>query len=362
MPDFGPPITTGPLTIQPPDANLDLDAGIGQRDATFRFDLVDGITGQVLRELTPLVGASLSHDTSRVIKRQLNLQLGTSDTAMVDVVNNRVLPYMVFGNGDEYPLGRYLFTDASREQFTSGQLGSFALTDEMFLVDQQLERGINARGRSTTAVIQDILAGLPVTYDLEASPFFSAESWGVGTGRGQVLEALSVTGDYFSPWFGNDTKLHFVRSFDPGTSVPDFNFDSGNKVIRAPIVQTDDLLTAPNRFVVISNAADSPALAAVGRADVPNSAPHSIPNRGFVVSLVLDLQLSNAAQAGAVAQNMANRLTLFERVQLTTAPDPRHDSYDVVVWQDELWLEIGWSMQLMEGASMNHSLRKAYTQ
>lgn len=349
------------LTTIPHDPLLDLDPWVGQRQATFRFERIDGVTGGPLGQLNPVRGANLTHDTTRTIKRQLNMTLGVRDTAAVNPINERVDVFMVFPSGVEYPMGRYLYTDVSREKWTSGSISSCILNDEMFLVDQEVEAGVNGRGINVAMVIQDVLFGLNVTLDLEPTPFTSAESWPVGTNRGSILDSLALSGDYFSPWFGNDGNLHFIRAFDPITQVPTMDLDAGNRVMRVGIVESDDLLLAPNRFVVISNAADDSNTAVVGSADVPVSAPHSIPNRGFVIQKTVDLQLTNSSQATAVAQNLAIRQTIFERVTLTTPPDPRHDSYDVIKWQDELWLELAWSMTLMEGGTMSHLLRKTYS-
>lgn len=348
------------LTTLPPDPLLDLDPWVGQRQATFRFALTNAISGEVLGDIHPIRSASLTHDTSRTIKRQLSLALGVADTAAINPISERIDVYMLFPNGAEYPLGRYMFTDASRQVFTSGKLGQMALNDEMFLVDQQITVGINGVDKNVATVIAKTLKDLPITYTLPATEYLCAEAWGLGTGRGQVLEALSVTGDYFSPWFGNDGQMHFIRTFFPTNAVADFDFDAGNKVMRESILETDDLLTAPNTFIVVSNAAEDPTLEVVGRYDIPHTAPHSFAQRGFVIAQVENLQLSTAAQATAVAQNLGIRRTIFEQVSLTTAPDPRHDSYNVIVWQGEKWLELAWSLALVEGGTMNHNLRRAY--
>lgn len=347
------------LTTFPPHPILDLDAGVGQRSCTFRFDLINGVTGQHLGEINPVRAATLTHDTTRTIKRQLTFPLGAVDLAAINTVTDRVLVILVLADGEEWPLGRYMFTDDSRVEYTSGELGAMALSDEMFLVDQEIESGISGIDQPVQAVVLDAMSGLPVTVEMEASPFMSAEAWGVGTGRGQVLEALSVSGDWFSPWFGNDTHMHFIRTFDPATRVPDFNLDAGFRVVREGIVKTSDLLTAPNRFVVISNVSQTD-VPIVGTADVPINAPHSIPNRGFVITKTVQLQLQSQSQATSVARGLANRQTIFERVNLTTPPDPRHDSYNVIKWQGDLWLELAWSMSLIEGGGMNHVLRKSY--
>jgi hypothetical protein len=358
-------VTRGALTNITGEAHHTFSPWVGQRSATFRFELVDGTTGQFLGELHPTRGASLTHDTTRTIKRSLQLSLGAADTAAVNPVRDRIDVYMVFNQEEphEHPLGRYMFVDNSRQLWTSGRLSDPALVDEMFIVDQALERGLANDGKPVETLIRQVMAdsGSGLGYTLESSPYVSAEAFRAGMYRGQVLESLALTGDYFSPWVGNDRHLHFIRAFDPAKRVPDFDFDTGAQVYRNGIIETDDLLTAPNRFVVISNAATDPSLPVVGTADVLATAPHSIANRGFVVTSVNDLQVTDNLQATAVATNLAIRKTVFERVSLSTPPDPRHDSYNVVRWQGELWLELAWSMALMEGGQMNHLLRKAYT-
>lgn len=349
------------LTTFPHDPLLDLEPWVGQRQCTYRFERVNGVTGEVLGQLYPLRGATLTHDTTRTIKRQLSLNLGAVDSAVVEPLTDRILPFMVFPNGAEYPLGRYIFTDQSREVFTSGKLASMALNDEMFLVDQEIITGVNSLGRGIPVVVQEVLNTLPISYTMEASSFSSNSSWSIGTGRGALLEDLATQGDYFSPWFGNDSKMHWIRSFDPADGrLPDFDFDAHRTVLRQGIVETSDLLTAPNKFIVISNAPTDTTTQVVGIADIPPNAPHSFANRGFIIARTEDLQVLDANQAQAVAQNFANRQTIFERTTLSTPPDPRHGSYNTIRWQGDLWLELAWSMTLVEGGAMGHLLRKAY--
>lgn len=352
------------LTLFPPDPILDLDPWVGQRQCTWKFHLVDGVTGENRGEIHPLRGASLSHDTSRTIKRQLQLTLGKEDTAYVNPIRDRILLTQVFPNGQTYPLGRYMFTDMSRQVYTSGKIAQVALNDEMFLVDQESPVGISGGegfGSGVEELIAKVLEGLPVTFRLESSGQPSVASWSAGTARGSMLESLAVTGDYFSPWFDNNGVMRFIRSFNPADKIPDLDWDQGNQVIRANIVETDDLLIAPNTFLVVSNSPDETSSPITAIASVPPSAPNSIANRGFMILEQQDLQLASDAQAEAVVTNLVNRQTIFERVTLTTPPDPRHDSYNVVRWQGELWLELGWSMSLVEGGEMNHLIRKGYT-
>lgn len=358
------------LTNFPFDPLLDLAPWKGQRQASFRFELVNRVSGIRQGDINPLRGASLAHDTGRVIKRQLTIGLGARDAAIVNPVTDEIHVFMTFPGGSEYPLGEYIFTDASYQKFTSGRLGNLVLSDKMFIVDQQLERAFSARidnmaeglnnKLSISLCITRALADLPILYDIEETPFATINSWAAGAMRGQMIESLCLDGDYFSPWFGNDGVMHFIRAFNPATQIPDFDWDEGNQVIRSSISESSNVLTAPNRFVVISNAPEDNRTPTFGSADVPVNAPHSIEHRGFVIAQVTDLQALTSVQCQAIANNLVQRQTVFETTTLTTAPDPRHDSYNVIQWQGELWLERGWSMALVEGAPMSHTLRKAY--
>lgn len=368
------------LTTFASDSRFDLPAWVGQRQGTFRFALVDGVTNQPLRDLHPLRDSTptLSHDTSRTIPRSLRLELNAEDTATLDPINNRVLLYMVTGSV-QWPLGRYMFIDSSKQRFSSGQLGSLSLVDEMFIVDQAMETGFSALATTSTSVsgfgetivsletadqtARRLLAPLDVNFLLEGTPFSSIGSWPVGTSRAQILKNLATDGDFFNPWFDNNGVLRLKRTFDPARQVPDFDFDSDNKVIAGSIVETDNLLQAANRVVVVSNGVVSDENTTgpiVGRFDVPSSAPHSLLNRGFTIADVREIQVESIIQATAIARNIAFNSTAFEFVELSTPPDPRHDGYNVIRWNSRLWLETAWIMELRQGGEMRHALQRIY--
>jgi hypothetical protein len=158
----------------------------------------------------------------------------------------------------------------------------------------------------------------------------------------------------------NAGEFQMVRTVDPATAVPDFDYDLANNVKRDTITRTTDILDAPNRFIVISNSGDAANTPIVGTYDVPNTAPFSVVQRGFVVPSVVDLQSNATTQATAMARNLGLRKTVFDRVTLDTMLDPRHDSYNVIHFLGENWLELGWTMNLFPGGAMQHVMRKGY--
>lgn len=371
------------LTNFPFDPLLDLAPWVGQRQATFRFELINGVSGEHLGDINPIRSRpQLTHDTTRTVKRQLTLSLGKADTSAVDPIQDRLMLWMVFGNGTEYPLGRYAFTQQTSQVFSSGDLSNIVLNDEMFVVNQQITSAFDAvnlnltavagapnvvigtgvanRGVSVSKCLQTLLDGFDVTAEVEASPFVINQAWAAGTTRGQIMETMALVGDYYSPWFDNNGVLQYIRAFNPALAVPDFDWDAGNQVLRSSVSRQSDVLSAPNRFVVISNASGTPTTAIYGIADVPVNAPNSFENRGFYIPVTYDMQVLSTVQAQAIAQNLAQRQTIFETATITTAPDPRHDSYNVIHWDGDLWLELAWSLTLAEGAPMTHTMRRAF--
>lgn len=355
-------------TTTSPNASLDFDTGVGIRSTTFEFFLVDGKSGENLGEITPYIAnAVIQHDVSRIIKRQLTLALGVSDTDDINPLTDRIMPFMIV-NGVRFPLGRYMFTDSDIAVSTGGNEANVQLVDEMFIVDQQIEQAFTAAPDTTSttatlveAAIFNVMEGLDIEFAMpESSSLPAIGTWGGGARRGQIIDALCTQGGYFSPWFGNDTKLHLIQAIDAATSIPTFDFDENKRVFMDTIRRRSNILDAPNRYIVISNANDTDD-PIVGRYDVPSNAPHSITNRGFVIPSVQDIQLPIGTNASLVARSIGLRDTAVERIQFDTAPDPRHDSYDIITFEGAQWLEISWALNLVEGGAMRHVLQKAYT-
>lgn len=379
-------------TALPPDTVLDTDSAFAQRQYTFQFDLVEAKTGATIRTLHPRQDSvpTLSHDTTRVIKRTLNLELDVADTTAVDTIKDRVRVKMVMPNGTTYPLGRYMFTDNTRALYTSGRRSSLSLMDEMFIVDtlretafpfryprvsgdpsQQAVFDLNRNSNNVASLVTALLQIFTTfSFRLEDTVYVTDASWSLGTSNAQVLSDLALYGDYFDPWFSNDEQLHLIRAFDPATRVPDIDWDRYLHVYADTITDTDDVLSAANRFIVISNnvnagnQVNTPSgvnVPVVGRYDVPLTAPHSIYNRGFVLPDIRQLQVSTQQQALAIATNIGITNTVYERMTMDTWADPRHDSYNVIRWQQANWLELSWAINLVAGGAMSHTIRRVYS-
>jgi len=349
---------------------LNLDAGVGQRSTTYRFDLIDGATGAYRGELHPSRSAtpSLSHDTTSTISRRLQgLTLFPEEAAIFRPLVDRIALTMVVG-GVEYPMGRYVASDDVQTVQTDGVTGALvgvirplSLYDEMFIIDQKLPDSFASGGVLISEVIKTLLDGLPIIEPRVAGcSEISDAGWSAGTSRATALKDLCTAGGYFSPWFDHTGTLRCIQAFDPAASVPTINFDTIPRVIRGSITLTDESVSAPNRFVVVSNDTGLSNAPIVGTYDVPATAPHSVMNRGFVLPDVRDIQVTSVTQAQVYARTIGIQETIVEKLECDTTPDPRHDAYDVVRFLGENWLEIGWTITLSGNGTMRHVLSRTY--
>lgn len=357
-------------------AELDLEPGIGQRVSTFRYELFSRRTGIRLGDVTPLrttIPVLVHNTANRIVRTLTGLNFGVEDTEQMNPVTDRIVPYMMMsmpdGSVSEFRLGTYMYDSFIRNVTSGGDLSQNSLFDEMFIVDQQLPNAFSVTDLYFGEAVRRLLAPLTdlglLIYNIQGGSGFNVSgSWPAGTSRAQVLADMCTQSGYFQPWFDNDGIMQIIAAFNPADKLPEFDYDLNEVVYQNTAAYTTDLLYAPNRFIVINNSGTTD-IPTYGTYDIPTTAPHSIANRGFVIPQVTDLQSNtvtpSSAQMYAAAKAIAEQSTSYERYTLSTTPDPRHDSYNVIRWQGEQWMEIAWSMQMQEGSPTIRTIRKAYS-
>lgn len=345
------------------EVDFNLPIGFGQRQGTFVYRAYKA-NGEYLGELHPLASEppTLSHDTSRDIKREISgFKLIPAEAAMVEQASARIKVAYLNNNNQEHKLGTFMYADSVGYRHSYGLDRDDLLVDLGNILAQGIEESfsVNPKQRIDTAILSlldpvAIWSDIAGTLALSGSPL----TWPAGTARTQILDDLALAGGYLSPWFNRDDVLRMITAFNPAERVATFDYDEPGRII-GPVVEASDLLTAPNRFIVIDNSTTSSPI--VGRFDVPASAPHSITNRGFVVVEIIQIQGMNTDdQANDVAGAILTARMIHETIQFSSVFDPRHDSWDVLKYRSHNWLELSWAVPLIEGAPMSHVARRAY--
>lgn len=353
--------------------------GLGQRAEGFRFQLLDRWNSFVAELPVDYEGARITNNINRKVKRSLSgLTLPPSVTADIDTLTERVKAFYVDSAGVFWPLGVFLFADASRDrsnfgsaQFTTGPgPGAFTtgtLLDQLVILDQPT-RGVTFGAPGDLVydlLVQQVeLGGGIVNYEIEATDATVAEwtVWKPEVTRLQVINDLAAMAGFYSLYFDND-GVAILRSVPSlGAVEPTLTYGPGN-VIAGSIRETDDLLDAPNVYLVVNSgmAGGGPVW---GEWKVPADAPHSEARRGRPVVKRYDVQgVSSNAQAARIAKSRGQAdFATYRWLNFAAPIDPRHDTYDVVGWEDgERYRGQSWNMPLVAGGDMTHELRRIWS-
>lgn len=351
------------------DPLLDVAPWVGQMASSFRWTLVTQQTYSILGELHPFrdVTPQMTNDPSRTVKRQIsNVVIPPDEVADINLFRDRVIPELVLEDGRSFPLGVFMFLAPTRNRSSRQIPLATKLVDQGFQLDQGTRTSTSIpAGGSITETMATVIAGAGFVIDqvrLSGSTIKAGDAiaWPSGTSRARIVDELAELLAWYSPYFDNDGVL-VGRPVDALTFTPLIDYvPIESRIYADSIEETDSLLEAPNVYIVL-NSGGTPGEVA-GEYLVPEEAPHSVANRGFDIVEVTRMQgVTDTEQAEAIAQ--ANALQSpgdFRRVKLTSPPDPRHDTYDLVQWDGELWREVSWSMQMLPGGEMVHDLRKVF--
>jgi len=357
------------------DVLLDMLA-VSQRAASWRFDLLDQsrqviqASLQVNRDQPP----QLSVDTSKATKRTLTgLQLTPDVINDIDVIQDRLGLTMLFHDGTEKPQGVFLFSEVTAVILSSMDdtvlsVPALNLVDQSLIVDQQTDRTIAySPGKRITDAIIELLSELPIQFVVDSSGAVISSSqeaiaWPAGTSRLRIVNELAAMIGYHELYFDNAgvAQLHLMPN--PETAAEDvvIDYPMGGRTYLGLTTKTTNLLDLPNRFVVVNNGATQASV--YGVYDIPDSAPHSAANRGYVRAHVEQMQGIDTNDDAALAARALARSWQFpyETVQFSGPPDPRHDTYNVIDYEGTRYLELSWSMTCRDGMPMQHNVRRTY--
>jgi hypothetical protein len=159
-----------------------------------------------------------------------------------------------------------------------------------------------------------------------------------------------------TPYFDHNGIMRF-RVQVTAASMAEVSYEDGLNIYADSIVESDNSLDAPNRFIVIDTSNTETPI--VGVYDVDPGLPYSAFNRGFVTTELIQRQgLGSAAQATQAAAVAAQEWEIVTTVEFQGPLDPRHDGWTVIEFRGARYLESSWSMTLKEGSPMNHTARR----
>lgn len=344
---------------------LDLDVLV--RAEKVRFDICDATLSKV-GEIHPQAAAQIDNTATQQIKRRLSsLLIASSEYADINTLQHRIRPYWVLENGDELPLGVFLFADASTHRYSYGTTLEATCVDQGLILAQELGASLGFdTGTSASDAISAVFEAAGIyNAEVAASTYTLGSPIGWPAGKGgttyaKVLDDLCLMAGYHSAYFDNDGTPVARQATDLSTATATLEYLDGGRIMSGTIIEANDLLNAPNRFLVVDTAATTGVVSYA--LNIPADAPHSYQSRGFYVTKTIEAPgAGNVEQAQQVAEAYYQQTPqAYETVIWSSPGDPRHDTFDVINYRETNYLEVGWSLRLGPGGPMTHKATRVY--
>lgn len=343
----------------PANRLLDLANGVGMIKRSVKYLVLD----QELNEKFPvesLTDCTIQASTAGQIKRQLSgFTLGEKDLRRLNLFTDRIKVSVILEDGTEWPQGVYVFTDSAVKVGTYVSTLATTLMDQDYVLSQgsRYPYGVNPGGGIVDA-INFILDDANVwNRDIPADASVRVGdplNWPPGTARSAMLKVLCDLAGWLPPYFNNDGVCIIRPPTNPQNGAPD-HFYEPSRVFHDTLIENENLVQAPNVYVVIGTGPSKGDISA--SAEVAAELPFSVQNRGFtIVSIHRTQGLISTRQAQEMAEALAQAGSSgFKNVYFTGPPDPRHDLFQTVEFDGEVYNEVEWSLPL-KGATHTHSL------
>lgn len=358
----------------PEDVERALRGFRGRRIWRFRYELLNA-NNERIRDLDNVVGGSVEHDYLGEIKRTAKFTV--RDNGTINYLTQRIRPWagirMPDGEYMEWPLGVFLLTTPTRKVDISG-----VVTRDVDAYDQTIvlrddtvpDRYFVNANYSYTLAIREVLENTSGINDyfVDESPEVTpiALEWEPGTSRYQIVADMLAMINFGSLWFDGTGIARAQKYTPPAERSAEFEYRTNDvSVILPDSEQTLDLYEIPNRWVLIVSNPDLPPL----RAEIVNSdlaSPTSTMNRGRIITrVVTNVEAPTQGMLNAIAERMRDEEgQVFEKIVFRTGLMPFHENADVFDFEYDgfvgygRFLETKWSMDLSQGAEMQHEARR----
>lgn len=298
---------------------------------------------------------------ARIQRAARGVSFDSSDWSSVNPLTDWLVPRFVRQDGTSVRLGHFTAADVPRRWRTS----SVTYDPQPYLTDGgallQNPSPYVLAGSEGEAISDAIARVVEVAgiyrYNIESAGNVLGEpvAYPAGTTYTEALTGLADLAGFLPPYFDRDGVL-VLRSVPTGSPLPDVVYD-GASIVRDTRVEDDDLLSAPNTFVVLgAGASDGPIVAV---SELPPSAPNSVANRAGrrITKVVREQGIDTVDQAERLAALVAaTAVRQFQRVTFGSLANPVHDGFTVVQVNGAVLLEHRWDLPLDVGQVMTHEV------
>lgn len=336
---------------------LDLGPGVGQVAYQYDFDLLTPNL-QPIGRIFP-VADSITNDSSATIKRALRgFTLTANEARDVNPATDRVRVTMALEDGTRWPLGVFMFTNATASETSGHTFYDSTLVDQGLRVNQQLRWpfAVPRYGDLTRALVEitERLGIFDYDFQLPAAVCGADIGWPTKTLGLDVMGQIVALAGAVGPYFDNEGRLT-ARLPTPLEAAVAIDYEPGrhSTIVRDSLQVSKRYVEAPNVYVVESADLDKAPITAT--AFIDPRLDHSIERIGYERPDVRQEQgLVDTDHALRMVRNLAETdPRQLDEAKFSTSPNPRHDTYNVVMASGVLYREQSWTQSLV-GPTMEH--------
>lgn len=347
----------------------------GRRDWAFRYELLNSSNAKI-GDLTNILSCSIDHDAEAEVKRTAKFTV--RDDGSINYLSNRIKPWarikMPDGGYAEWPLGVFLLTSPNRKIDVAGVLTRDVDAYDQALVcqdDNVSTRYYVANNYLYTDAINELLAGITGLggYSITTSTLRlpAALEWDPGTTKFKIINDLLAAINYTGLWFDGAGVARATPYVSPAAAASAYTYATDAFSVVVPEAeQTIDIYGVPNRWVLLVSTPDRPTLRSVITNTNPLSATSTVSRGRTITKVVLDDAVNQTTLDARAAKMMELDSLAYSVYHWQTGLMPVHEYLDIVTLDypdmnvsNVKLQETRWSMDLSQGAVMDHTARVA---
>lgn len=343
----------------------------GNRDVFYEFFLLDQNENTIGK--LPIEQGKISYDSSNEVMRTFTGATKKTEQFNLDSTDYYLRPYMCLRyNGDivRWPLGKFILNPSESHQNHMSDVNIIGYDPGKIALDDKTDsRTYAATGSIYTSLAAQVAGTMYSNINIETSLKESLNplEWEIGTEKITIINDLLQSISYNPMHFDeNGTCQILPYVMDANREIERvYQDDDGSVIIDGLKVETNKF-EVPNKIVRYVENPDAAYLISSYINDDPDS-PYSTVNRGRIIvdtDAVEDIA-SQADLDSYVRKIAAEKMQAVETLQLETLNMPGHgfhnclllsiDSYGI----EGKYIETAWEMDLSEGGTMRHYLKKA---
>jgi hypothetical protein len=341
------------------------------RKIKFRYDLLNS-NDNYIRTLDTVESGEVSMASLASIKRTARFRI--KDNEDINWLSDRIHPFVEIKVKDgwiEFPLGIFLLSSPTRSDQNQNVYrdveaydGLLVLRDDKFESRYTVTAGTNYRD----AVIAILTTSGITKHNIEQTDKVLPNDFDFEPGKEKLYAINELLRQINFNQIYVDVYGYYTSSTYRSPSVRSAEYTYGDDALSitySGMTEEFDLFNVPNKWVVVLSNPESEPLVSTYINENPNS-PTSTMSRGRIIIDYREIDnIADQQSQDAYVQRIAFEASqIYGKLEYETAINPAHDFADVLqinyspLGISDKYSETGWTIPLVAGGKMRHSLRK----